>query len=134
MANVYDAPATANPDILMPGKQFGVETLDDNEYGVREEDVVIYGTPDTLRSFCEAILSRIPTPTEGTHEERLERAVTDAEPLFWAVINAHFPEVETGDFGPGDAHELVTALEGAVRTWLLYNHPDNQHGEDLTAG
>lgn len=69
-------------------------------------------------------------PDADTLDKRAEQAVEAAEPAFWAVIAARFPEVTSGDFAPGDAHALTSAMENAVSTWLLYNHPSNQHDED----
>jgi hypothetical protein len=76
-------------------------------------------------------LHEIPS-TDGAMAERVENAVMVGKSAFWAAVGVHFPEVTTGDFGPEDVMALERAMTSAVETWLMYNHPDLQHDEDLT--
>lgn len=56
-------------------------------------------------------------------EQRLQEAVRKANDAFWAEIATAYPEITTGDFGPGETHDFNTAQEQAVKTWLLLNTP-----------
>lgn len=54
--------------------------------------------------------------------EKIQKAVADAELSFWNKISEHFPEVTTGDFAPDAELELSKALSKAVQTWIQTNH------------
>lgn len=52
---------------------------------------------------------------------RLDLAIREADDAFWNTIAKHYPEVKTGDFGPGETLAWQTAMEVAVETWLSNN-------------
>jgi len=52
---------------------------------------------------------------------RIAAAQEAARDAFWAALADQFPEVDSGDFGPGETLALEEATNEAVRTWLYYN-------------
>lgn len=56
-----------------------------------------------------------------TLEERIKKAVNDADSAFWSEIVKHFPEVLTGDFAPDETIQFNNAQELAVKRWLKNN-------------
>lgn len=54
---------------------------------------------------------------------RIRTALQEADHAFWAEIVKHFPEVESGDFGPDDTFKWDNAMEEALMTWLGWNYP-----------
>lgn len=65
---------------------------------------------------------------------RLADAVEAAGEAFWAEIAKHYPEVNSGDFGPEETVTLERALHGAVSLWLHYNKPEEGIAEGRLAG
>jgi hypothetical protein len=55
----------------------------------------------------------------------IEQAVEKAQDAFWAEVARAFPEVTTGDFGPGETFAIQQAMEDAVSAWLAWNHPQS---------
>lgn len=54
-------------------------------------------------------------------EERIEKAVKEAEDAFWSVIAERFPEAETGDMHIDACVRFTDNLNQAVRLWLATN-------------
>lgn len=54
-------------------------------------------------------------------EERIEKAVNEAEDAFWSVIAERFPEAETGDMYIDACVRFTDNLEHNVRLWLATN-------------
>lgn len=66
-----------------------------------------------------------PNPDQGRIEgERIDKAVEKAVDAFWAKFVEEFPEVQTGDMGPGDEDQFEDAALAVARIWLMWNHPD----------
>lgn len=60
---------------------------------------------------------------EETLDQRMARAVEDADDAFWAVIAERFPEATTGDTDPSATHQYETMRDAFVRHWLTGNFP-----------
>ena len=58
--------------------------------------------------------------------ERIEKAVRDADDAFWGVIAEKFPEIKTGDLSPDAVFTLRLAQEKAVKRWLTSNTEDEE--------
>ncbi len=64
--------------------------------------------------------------TNLTVEQRIKKAIQEADLLFWATIADQFPEITSGDFPP-DAHfKFGRAQEDAVKLWIKYNFPKDK--------
>jgi len=66
-------------------------------------------------------------------EERIEKAVKEAEDAFWSVIAERFPEAETGDMYIDACVRFTDNLEHTVRLWLATNTdllPDHWASEE----
>lgn len=70
--------------------------------------------------------STIPAPLS----ERMALATEEAGNAFWAEIVRHFPEVKSGDFGPGETHRMERDQAWAVWTWLYWNWPHRDPNPD----
>lgn len=69
-------------------------------------------------------------PLHKIDQKRIDDAIQNAEDAFWAQLVKDFPEVKTGDFPPCATMDFVDAVRTAARAWLLWNHPDADHGEE----
>lgn len=58
---------------------------------------------------------------DKTLSQRIKDAAAAAQESFWAKIVEHFPEIKTGDFPPDAMFDFDTAIDNAVRTWVLGN-------------
>lgn len=65
-----------------------------------------------------------PGQDPDSFHERVENAVDNAEPDFWAAIVKEFPEVKRGDLPPEIVHQLKQDLLHALQHWLYWNYPD----------
>ena len=54
-------------------------------------------------------------------EERIEKAVNEAEDAFWSVIAERFPEAETGDLFFDASIEFGDECRSVVRLWIATN-------------
>lgn len=118
MNNVQDAPTYGQPAILVPGDDFGVETLEDGQYAIREGDVVIYGSADELRAMCRTTIDKLDTlgPAGGPvidGESVSTRTIEHGRTLVVTGIAAQFTgdELDTlartaGEAVYGDREEL----------------------------
>lgn len=67
-----------------------------------------------------------------TKQERFEKAVEAAHLAFWSeVANNHYPEVESGDFGILETHEMDVWMKKFVKHWLWGNHPIEDYSDEL---
>lgn len=53
-----------------------------------------------------------------TFQERIKRALQEAQSAFWGEIASSFPEITSGDFPPDAATTFDKACENAVNVWL----------------
>ena len=51
----------------------------------------------------------------------LDKAVELALEQFWYNIAESYPNIKSGDMGPGEDHELVKSCKSTVRIWLRNN-------------
>lgn len=58
---------------------------------------------------------------EREDTKRIEAAVQSAGQDFWAAIAEEFPEITTGDLGPGSSMKFYEACVSVVRDWLRSN-------------
>jgi hypothetical protein len=70
---------------------------------------------------------------EVARRQRLEIAVEKACEGMWDAVSRAYPEVTTGDFGPGETLTIEQAIRGAVKLWLHYNRPDEGLAPTLQA-
>lgn len=56
-----------------------------------------------------------------TADEHMESAIRNAQDSFWSAIVDEYPEIETGDLGPGDVCEFDEACEKVLKAWLSNN-------------
>lgn len=56
-----------------------------------------------------------------TLEERIKKAIEDADVAFWEVIAKQFPEIKSGDFPPDAWFKFSEAQEKAVKVWYEGN-------------
>ena len=86
-----------------------------------------YEVAKAVAPIIELLLPNVTRiPIEPITSERIRRAIDAGQHGvggFWAKIVEEFPEVTTGDFGPEETFALEAALDKAVRTWLMWNHP-----------
>lgn len=61
--------------------------------------------------------------------DRIRAAVDKAREAFWASMVESFPEVTSGDMGPGDADTFEWGSNEAAVIWLSWNHPDSHFGK-----
>lgn len=47
------------PEILPPGTDYGMDTLDDNEYGAKLGEVLVVGEPEDLRSTGRKLIEQM---------------------------------------------------------------------------
>ena len=55
------------------------------------------------------------------NEERITKAIEDADFAFWAEVAASFPEISSGDFPPAAEARLRFKMEAAIRMWVKLN-------------
>lgn len=60
----------------------------------------------------------------GARRQRFEDAVEKATAGMWDALAAAYPEVTTGDFGPGETMVIEQTIRAAAKLWLHYNQPD----------
>jgi hypothetical protein len=65
--------------------------------------------------------------TSGSYEERIRRAVEDADTDFWITITEHFPEIKSGDETPMENVTRIKMLTDMVNKW--YNDNSYSIGE-----
>ena len=61
---------------------------------------------------------------ETEHEERLEKALEEADNAFWGVVAKHFPEAKTGDYPPDLTFTREQHNTEDVLWWLRFNAPE----------
>lgn len=65
-------------------------------------------------------------------ERRLAAAVEQGSNALWAAFATAYPEIETGDFGPGETMAIEQAIREAFELMLYYNRPPEGIAETLT--
>lgn len=88
-------------------------------------DIYVHPVPepddlDTRREYSDVQGHELPP---GTTRDEFRDILEHASLEFWATIADRFPEVKTGDFGPEESCAWEIAMEDAVGTWLMWNHP-----------
>lgn len=108
----YGEPAAAHPGSLVDS--FHVEP----ETGKFTEQTAA----DRIAELARSVIERRGAAAED-RSRRVEQVVEDAAQAMWTAVGEGFPEVETGDFGPGETMTVEATIRDAVRLWLHYNEP-----------
>ncbi|MFG1872109.1 DUF7007 domain-containing protein [Micromonospora arborensis] len=73
-----------DPEILLPGTEYGYDTLGDAEYGAKLRDVVIVGEPDELRNYGRKLIGHMDRVAPGEETSLADAAQTLAHEQGWS--------------------------------------------------
>lgn len=106
--------ARYEPDWDVPSR-LGFASLDDERDGEYVGDRV---TPEQVAERMALLVQRV-----EAQRHRLEMAVEVAADALWGGVVEAYPEVRSGDFGPGETFEMERSIRDGMKLWLLYNRP-----------
>lgn len=98
-----------------PPSRLSFASHDDERDG---EFVAAGATPEQVAERMAALVHRV----EG-QRHRLNLAAEQATEAMWGGVVKAYPEVTTGEFGPGETIELEQMIRGMLTLWLIYNRP-----------
>lgn len=115
------------------GDVFGVRMDDDLEGCEEWDNCIMWADIDLPYALTDLEVlendANVPPPPAPS-DNRITAAITAAlgedpgsKGGFWQVIVDRFPEVRSGDMGPGEVDTFEVAAREVLGTWLRNNHP-----------